>query len=72
MIEYKPENNCIENSNSNNKSNKEKEKDDIKQSNNNVNGDDNEAKIKKKMGILLEKINKFNSLKDFICQIIEK
>ena len=71
-IEFKPENNCIENSNSNNKSNKEKEKDDIKQSNNNVNGDDNEAKIKKKMGILLEKINKFNSLKDFICQIIDK
>ena len=81
-INYKPINNEKPNIiNSENKSKKEKENEKIvKQSNtiesekinsSNVNNnDDTENKLKKKISQLLEKINKYNSLKEFILDSI--
>ena len=79
-IDYKAINNeKINLVNSDIKSKKEKEK--IIKDNNTVepnqkikivNNEDTENKIKKKMSQLLEKIDKFNTLKEFICDSINK
>ena len=80
-INYKPINNEKLNIiNSENKSKKEKENEKIIKENNTieseknnittVNNDDAENKLKKKMSQLLEKINKYNSLKEFILDSI--
>jgi len=80
-IEYKSVNNEKPNIiNPENKPKNEKEKENIVKENNNiesdknnsanVNHEDSENKLKKKMSQLLERINKYNSLKEFIVDSI--